>query len=462
MSYLYMQTVGKNTQRSLKKPKKIPPEIRKEQLSRQELFLGEDGMSRLKEARVCVVGVGGVGSHTVALLARSGLGHLRFIDFDQVSLSSLNRHACATIEDVGISKVQCLYKHCRAICPDPTHLQMEAINAMYTKDTAAELLDDHEWTFVVDAIDDTPTKAALLAHCYRRNIRVVSCMGAGGKSDPTRLALCDLKSASKDPLATKLRQELRHCLPDKKEAAILYDDMEKLTVLYNSEKVVMKLADLTPMQKEIGASNFGAVDGMRIRIMPVLGSMPALMGQALAAVVVTRVAGKPIRQPFAGEASGKNVTNKFWQSLANREEKWRDRVMREAGLTEVPRSDDIQDENKGCWVNLETKDISFHTSPTRTGLWFGPCQIYKEDVDFVLQLWRNRCAVTQQKLGHPLVLVRWDMTKPSHVDNLVLMTASAVKKYYNEDALQDCWASLPDDIATNIRRCLANVDEDGL
>ena len=85
--------------------KTIPKELREEQLSRHTLYFGEDGMSSIQNSKVCVVGLGGVGSHTAVMLARGGVETLRFIDFDQVTLSSLNRHACATLQDVGIPKV---------------------------------------------------------------------------------------------------------------------------------------------------------------------------------------------------------------------------------------------------------------------------------------------------------------------------------------------------------------------
>lgn len=232
------------------------------------------------------------------MLARAGVGYLRFIDFDQVTLSSLNRHACATLNDVGIPKVVCLARHCRQICPDPDVLQMDIRVAMYTVETGPQLLDlnGDQWDYVVDAIDDVPTKAALLAYCVRNKIRVISCMGAGGKSDPTRLHLSDMRTPAKDPLATRVRYTLKKLLPTVKDDTYL-DDMNVLTVLYNSEKTVEKLADLTEQQKQQGAHNFGAVDGMRVRVLPVLGTMPAIMGQALACHVVTQVGVNPLYHP---------------------------------------------------------------------------------------------------------------------------------------------------------------------
>ena len=124
-------------------------------------------------------------------------------------------------------------------------------------------------------------------------------MGAGGKSDMTRLHISDLRTSAKDPLASKLRQTIKKTMKqfdaeEKKKGNVdcdsadekyniddsYLDDMDQLTIIFSSEKTVAKLADLTEEQKTEGdKSQFGAVDGMRIRVLPVLGPMPAIMGQ---------------------------------------------------------------------------------------------------------------------------------------------------------------------------------------
>jgi tRNA A37 threonylcarbamoyladenosine dehydratase len=153
----------------------IPPELRKEQLSRHTLFFGKDGMDLIQAANICVVGLGGVGSHAAVMLARGGVqNYLRLIDFDQVTLSSLNRHACATLKDVGIPKVSCVQK----ICHELGVLNVDARIAMYNEDSGPALLElpkDNDgntqcWDAVIDCIDDVATKAALLAYCMQNNI----------------------------------------------------------------------------------------------------------------------------------------------------------------------------------------------------------------------------------------------------------------------------------------------------
>lgn len=388
----------------------LPLEIREEQLSRHMLYFGREGMNRLRGARVAIVGVGGVGSHAAHMLARAGVFHLRLIDFDQVSLSSLNRHACATLADVGTAKATCLKRYCRRICPDERYLLVEDVVRMYAADEKGpELLEGHSWDLVIDAIDDVPTKASLLAHCIRNNLRVISCMGAGGKSDPTRLHISDLRTASRDPLASKLRQSLKRLFKNggsstADQAGSFMDDMERLTVVYSSEKTVVQLADFTEEQKAEGVHQYGAVDGMRIRIIPVLGTMPAIMGQTLASIALCNIAMKPF-SPVTGERIGRNVRNRILQHLKRREQKIQKRLEEEANVTASPQARMI------------------------SGNWVGPPQVDFDDVEYMLEVWRNRCAVTGDRLGTVLELVRWDPSRPSTCQNLVLMGAKAIKRF---------------------------------
>lgn len=280
--WLFAPKQNKDAKSPKQSSKSVPEALRKEQLSRHELYFGTKGMESIQGARVCVVGLGGVGSHTAIMLARGGVGFLRLIDFDQVTLSSLNRHACATLRDVGIPKVEAVKNTCLELGVE----NVEAVAEMYTAESGPGLLSlpkGQSWDIVIDCIDDVPTKAALLAKCITTNTRVLSCMGAGGKSDMTRLHVSDLRTASRDPLASKLRQTIKKTMKSfsEKPADDSYlDDTDQLTIIYSSEKTVAKLADLTEEQKEeADKTQFGAVDGMRIRVLPVLGPLPAIMGQ---------------------------------------------------------------------------------------------------------------------------------------------------------------------------------------
>ncbi|KAK1066877.1 hypothetical protein LTR33_011481, partial [Friedmanniomyces endolithicus] len=139
-----------------------------EQLARNRVFLTDDGLAELRKAFVIVVGCGGVGSHATAALARSGCGRLRLIDFDQVTLSSLNRHAVATLADVGTPKVLCLQKRLEQVVP---WTQFECLNQLFGEKSAASQLgpwaDGQKPDYVIDAIDNIDSKVALLLYCHR-------------------------------------------------------------------------------------------------------------------------------------------------------------------------------------------------------------------------------------------------------------------------------------------------------
>lgn len=141
---------------------------------------------------VVVVGCGGVGSWVATMLVRSGVGRLRLVDFDQVTLSSLNRHAVATLADVGTPKVLALCRHLEQVAP---WAQIEARNELWTLADAERLLAGQP-TYVVDAIDNIDTKVDLLHFCKTRGIAVVSSMGAGCKSDPTRVRSLPILAAN--------------------------------------------------------------------------------------------------------------------------------------------------------------------------------------------------------------------------------------------------------------------------
>ena len=259
-------------------------EIQAEQLSRNRQFFGDKGQDAVEGAFVVVVGLGGVGSHAAHMLARAGVARLRLVDFDNVTPSSLNRHAVATRRDVGTPKVDACKAHFLETCP---HLEIETCSVMYTARTEEQLLCAMGGAvpdFVLDCIDDPPTKVDLLGACQRRKLRVMSAQGAGAKADPTRLHIGALGDALLCPLALKVRTLLRkRAIPD-----------DGITAIYSSETARHSLLPLTKEQKDEGAHNFGAMDQTRTRIIPVLGCMPAAMGMAMASFCLTELAGKSI------------------------------------------------------------------------------------------------------------------------------------------------------------------------
>eukprot|EP00041_Stephanoeca_diplocostata_P027559 m.760350 g.760350 ORF g.760350 m.760350 type:complete len:425 (-) comp23200_c1_seq2:1395-2669(-) len=263
-------------------------ELEKEQLSRTTLFLGEEGVEKLKNSSIVVIGLGGVGSHAAHMLVRSGCRRIRLVDFDMVTLSSLNRHAVATRDDVGQPKVTVCARHFKSISPN---CEIDARVAMFTAADAAALLDGSP-DYVVDCIDDVKTKADLLAACRSlrnsagQGVRVMCALGAGGKADPTRVLVADLADAVKDPLAMSLKREMRFRLNAAKQEQTNY--LDHIKVIYSSEKQVVRLGELDADQAQ-EPDAFGAVPGFRIRTMPVIGTMPAVFGLMAASSIMCEV-----------------------------------------------------------------------------------------------------------------------------------------------------------------------------
>src|SRR3954468_14174073 len=166
---------------------------------------GRDALTRLREAHVAVIGVGGVGSWTVEALARSGIGRLTLIDADEVCVSNVNRQLPAIDGEIGVAKVEALARRMRAINPE---LAIEAKQEFLTAETVeASLGVQFDW--VVDAIDTLANKALLIAECRKRGVSVITSGGAGGRREGTAVRIGDLAQASHDPLLQKLRKKLR-------------------------------------------------------------------------------------------------------------------------------------------------------------------------------------------------------------------------------------------------------------
>ncbi len=166
---------------------------------------GERALEQLARVRVCVVGVGGVGSWAVEALARSGVGCLTLLDMDHIAESNVNRQLQALEEDFGKSKVLALAERISGINADA---RVDPIELFVEPDTLAQVIDpDHD--FIVDCIDGFRNKAALIAHCRRGRIPLITVGGAGGMVDPTRVRIADLSRSEQDPLLAKTRKLLR-------------------------------------------------------------------------------------------------------------------------------------------------------------------------------------------------------------------------------------------------------------
>ena len=166
---------------------------------------GTAGLERLRQAHVCVVGLGGVGSWVVEALARSGVGALTLVDLDDVCISNANRQLHAVQAELGKPKAEAMARRVHAINPD---CALRPVQSFFVKSTAEEILSP-AYDGVVDAIDSTQDKCLLISLCRQRGLPLVTTGGAGGRRDPTALQNADLAFTSHDRLLQDVRRILR-------------------------------------------------------------------------------------------------------------------------------------------------------------------------------------------------------------------------------------------------------------
>ncbi len=198
------------------------------QFSRSELLLGTEGMEKLSKARVAVFGIGGVGSYTVEALARSGVGTFDIFDDDKVCLTNINRQLIATRKTVGKYKVDVMKERILEINPNAI---VNTHQCFFMPDNAGNF-DFSEYSYVVDAVDTVTAKIELVMRANQANTRIISCMGAGNKLDPTRFEVTDIYKTSVCPLAKVMRKELKT------------RGIKKLKVVYSKEPVRQSLSDM--------------------------------------------------------------------------------------------------------------------------------------------------------------------------------------------------------------------------
>lgn len=166
---------------------------------------GVAGLARVRAARVCVIGLGGVGSWVVEALARSGIGALTLVDMDEVCLSNVNRQIHAMDGAVGRSKASVLAERVGKIAPE---CEVTVEEVFFTEATMERLLEP-EYDYIIDAIDGTKHKCLLIAEARKRNLKLITCGGAGGCIDPSRVRIQDLARTINDPLLLQVRKKLR-------------------------------------------------------------------------------------------------------------------------------------------------------------------------------------------------------------------------------------------------------------
>lgn len=192
------------------------------QFIRTEMLIGKEAIEKLKNSKVAIFGIGGVGSFVVEALVRSGIYNFVLIDNDRVSLSNLNRQLIATRNTIGMYKVDVAKQRILEINP---YAKVEVIKRFYTPQNGEELIDS-SYSYIVDAIDTVSSKIDLAVRATILNIPIISCMGTGNKLNPEMLEISDINKTSVCPLAKVVRKELRK------------KGVKKLTVVYSKEEPI--------------------------------------------------------------------------------------------------------------------------------------------------------------------------------------------------------------------------------
>ena len=174
-----------------------------DQYERSRMLLGEDAMARLRNARVALFGLGGVGGHAAEVLARSGIGHIDLVDHDTISPSNLNRQLLATYDTIGMFKVDVAAQRIHQI--DPT-CEVRTFRTFYLPETAAQF-DFSQYDYILDAIDTVTGKLMLIQQAKAAGTKIISCMGTGNKLDPTAFRVSDISKTSGCALARIMRKE---------------------------------------------------------------------------------------------------------------------------------------------------------------------------------------------------------------------------------------------------------------
>ena len=193
-----------------------------EKFSRTEMLIGNEGMKKLKEAKVAIFGLGGVGSFVCEGLARSGIGNFILVDFDKVDESNINRQLIATTKTIGEYKVDLMRQRILDINPDAN---VDVHREFYTADSEIDII-TKDLSYAVDCVDTIMAKIAIICKCDELDIPVISAMGAGNKLDPTMFEVADIYETSVCPLARLMKKDLKK------------RNIEKLKVVYSKEHAI--------------------------------------------------------------------------------------------------------------------------------------------------------------------------------------------------------------------------------
>ena len=180
--------------------------MQSEWLQRTELLIKEEGIERLQSANILIVGLGGVGSFAAEFLVRSGIGNLTIVDGDTVDITNINRQLPALSSTIGKNKTDVVAERILDINPK---INLKKINEFLEPERMEELLTQEKFDYVLDCIDSLSPKLALIITCKRKKIKLVSAMGAGGKTDPSKVMVRDISKTNNCFLAKQIRKKLK-------------------------------------------------------------------------------------------------------------------------------------------------------------------------------------------------------------------------------------------------------------
>lgn len=234
------------------------------EFSRTELLLGTEGLDKLKNAKILVFGVGGVGSHCIEALARSGVGSLVLVDNDVVSVTNINRQSIAYHSTVGQFKTQVMKERIQDICPE---ILVDTKEMFVLPDNLEEVITD-DIDYIIDAIDTVTAKLAIVELAIKKNIPLIASMGTGNKLHPELFQITDISKTTMCPLCKVMRRELK--------ARGIYH----LKVLYSPEKPL-----------EIGGKETGEDKGQRRALPGSISFTPPVAGLLIAGEVIRNLVG---------------------------------------------------------------------------------------------------------------------------------------------------------------------------
>ena len=180
--------------------------MQKEWLERTELLVKEEGIERLQSANILIVGLGGVGSFAAEFLVRSGIGNLTIVDGDIVDITNINRQLPALNSTIGKNKTDVVAERILDINPK---IDLKKISEFLEPERMEEILTQEKFDYVLDCIDSLSPKLALIITCKRKKIKLVSAMGAGGKTDPSKVMVRDISKTNNCFLAKQIRKKLK-------------------------------------------------------------------------------------------------------------------------------------------------------------------------------------------------------------------------------------------------------------